>query len=85
MEIKSPGALISTLTIKNLYELEGSHESRNSLIAKVLRENNLMRELGEGMKRIFGLMQEQKFEKPELYSNGLWFRVTLYNKTLFTT
>jgi ATP-dependent DNA helicase RecG len=27
MEIKSPGALLSTLTIKNLYELEGSHES----------------------------------------------------------
>ncbi len=37
MEIKSPGALISTLTLKNLYELEGSHESRNSLIARVLK------------------------------------------------
>lgn len=84
MEIKSPGALISTLTVKNLYELEGSHESRNSLIARVLRENKLMRELGEGMKRIFSLMQEQELEKPELYSNGLWFRVTLSNKTIFS-
>ncbi|MDI9364313.1 MAG: ATP-binding protein [Flavobacterium sp.] len=80
MEIKSPGALISTLTIKNLYELEGSHESRNALIARVLRENKLMRELGEGMKRIFSLMQKQELKKPELYSNGLWFRVTLSNK-----
>lgn len=85
MEIKSPGALISTLTVKNLYELEGSHESRNSLIARVLRENKLMRELGEGMKRIFSLMQEQELEKPELYSNGLWFRVTLSNKTIFSS
>jgi ATP-dependent DNA helicase RecG len=85
IEIKSPGALISTLTVKNLYELEGSHESRNALIARVLRENKLMRELGEGMKRIFGLMQEQELEKPELYSNGLWFRVTLSNKTIFST
>lgn len=84
MEIKSPGALLSTLTIKNLYELEGSHESRNSLIARVLRENNLMRELGEGMKRIFGLMRAQELEKPLLYSNGLWFRVTLSNKTIFS-
>ncbi|KIM10379.1 MAG: hypothetical protein KU37_10575 [Sulfuricurvum sp. PC08-66] len=83
MEIKSPGALLSTLTIKNLYELEGSHESRNSLIAKVLRENQLMRELGEGMKRIFGLMEEQELTKPELYSNGSWFKVTLLNKTVF--
>lgn len=84
MEIKSPGALISTITIMNLYELEGSHESRNSLIARVLRENKLMRELGEGMKRIFSLMQEQELEKPELYSNGQWFRVTLSNKTIFS-
>ena len=83
MEIKSPGALISTITIKNLYELEGSHESRNSLIARVLRENKLMRELGEGIKRIFSLMQEQELEKPELFSNGQWFRVTLSNKTIF--
>lgn len=80
MEIKSPGALLSTLTITNLYELEGSHESRNSLIARVLRENKLMRELGEGMKRIFSLMKEQKLEKPILYSNGLWFRVTLFKQ-----
>ena len=84
MEIKSPGALLSTLTVKNLYELEGAHESRNSLIARVLRENKLMRELGEGMKRIFDLMQEQELKKPELYSNGQWFRVTLLNKTVFS-
>ncbi len=83
MEIKSPGPLLSTLTIKNLYELEGSHESRNSLISRVLRENQLMRELGEGMKRIFSLMYEQELARPELYSNGLWFRVTLLNKTVF--
>jgi ATP-dependent DNA helicase RecG len=82
LEIKSPGALLSTLTIKNLYELEGSHESRNSLVGKVLRENKLMRELGEGIKRIFSLMKEQNFEKPELYSKGLWFRVTLPQKTI---
>ena len=77
MEIKSPGALLSTLPIKNLYELEGAHESRNPLIARVLRENKLMRELGEGMKRIFDLMSESELEKPILYSNGLWFSVTL--------
>jgi len=65
MEIKSPSAPISTLTIKNLYELEGFHESRNSPIARVLRENNLMSALGEGVKRIFGSMQEQELQKPD--------------------
>ncbi|NBV12563.1 MAG: hypothetical protein EBS07_00635 [Sphingobacteriia bacterium] len=80
LEIKSPGALLSTLTINNLYQLEGAHESRNPLIARVLKENKLMRELGEGMKRIFDLMQERELDKPILYSNGLWFSVTLNNK-----
>lgn len=61
MEIKSPGALLSTITINNLTQLEGAHESRNSLIARVLRENRLMREIGEGMKRIFSLMHDYPF------------------------
>jgi ATP-dependent DNA helicase RecG len=81
IEVKSPGALLSTITIKNLYELEGAHESRNPLIARILRENKLMRELGEGMKRIFHLMRENELEKPVLYSNDSWFKVTLSNKT----
>ncbi|MDR1746472.1 MAG: putative DNA binding domain-containing protein [Tannerella sp.] len=77
LEIKSPGALLSTLTIKNLYDLEGAHESRNPLVARILRENKLMRELGEGMKRIFNLMNENHLRRPELYSNGTWFKVLL--------
>jgi ATP-dependent DNA helicase RecG len=80
IEIKSPGALLSTITISNLYELTGFQESRNRLIAKVLRENKLMREIGEGMNRIFDLMNEENFQKPELYSNGSWFKVTLFAK-----
>ena len=80
IEIKSPGTLLSTLSVKNLYELEGAHESRNPLIARVLRENKLMRELGEGMRRIFDAMYETEFERPALYSNGVWFSITLSRK-----
>jgi ATP-dependent DNA helicase RecG len=84
MEIKSPGALLSTLTIQGLEELQGSHESRNVLIAKVLRENQYMRELGEGMKRMFEWMEQNELEKPKLYSNDTWFSVTLSHKSVFT-
>jgi ATP-dependent DNA helicase RecG len=84
IEIKSPGALLSTLTIKYLEELQGAHESRNVFIAKILRENKYMRELGEGMKRIFQLMEQNELQKPKLYSNTTWFSVTLYHKSLFT-
>lgn len=84
MEIKSPGALLSTLTIADLEALDNRHESRNVKIAYVLKVSKLMREMGEGMKRIFTLMMESELQKPKLYSNSVWFTVTLVNKSDFT-
>jgi ATP-dependent DNA helicase RecG len=84
MEIKSPGALLSTLTVADLEALDNRHESRNAKIAYVLKVSKLMREMGEGMKRIFTLMQENELQKPKLYSNTVWFTVTLFNKSDFT-
>ncbi|MEM7179663.1 MAG: ATP-binding protein [Spirochaetota bacterium] len=83
MEIKSPGALLSTLTIKDLEALDHRHESRNVKIAYSLKVNQLMREMGEGMKRIFTLMQENELNKPKLHSNTVWFTVSLFNKSVF--
>lgn len=84
MEIRSPGALLSTLTVKDLEDLQGAHESRNALIAKVLRENKFMRELGEGMRRMFALMEENEMEHPRLLSDGTSFSITLPNKSVFS-
>jgi ATP-dependent DNA helicase RecG len=83
MEIKSPGALLSTLTIADLEALDNRHESRNAKIAYVLKVSKLMREMGEGIKRIFTLMKDNELQKPKLYSNGVWFTVILYNKPVF--
>ncbi len=82
IEIKSPGALLSTLTVEDLYLLDNRHESKNVKIAYVLKLNKLMRELGEGMKRIFMLMAQSELKNPELHSNTNWFTVTLYNKSV---
>lgn len=71
MEIRSPGALLSTISVRDLESLQGAHESRNALIAKVLRETNFMRELGEGMKRMFALMEESELDKPALHSDAI--------------
>ena len=84
MEIKSPGTLLSTLTIKGLEALEGAHESRNVLIARVLRENKYVREIGEGIRRIFQLMEENDLDSPKLYSNTTSFSVTLFHRSVFT-
>lgn len=84
LEIKSPGALLSTLKIEDLYALDNRHESRNSKIAYTLNVSKFMRELGEGMKRIFTLMSELDRKPPELYSNTNWFTVKLFNKPIYT-
>lgn len=84
MEIRNPGALLSTLTIEDLEGLHGAHESRNAFVARVLRENKFMRELGEGMKRMFESMEENELQKPTLYSNTTSFSITLPKKSVFT-
>jgi ATP-dependent DNA helicase RecG len=84
MEVKSPGSILSTLRLSDLKDLKGAHESRNPLIARVLREHRYMRELGEGMRRIFEAMEQNDLEKPTLLSAGQSFSIVLSNKSLFT-
>lgn len=84
LEIRNPGALLSSLTTESLERLNGAHESRNALIAKVLRENEFMRELGEGIRRIFSLMEKDELTKPELVSDKTSFKVVLSNKTVYS-
>ena len=43
-----------------------------------------MREIGEGMKRIFDLMEESDLIQPVLNSDLTSFTVTLFNKSVFT-
>jgi len=57
MEISNPGCLLSSISIDDLRRLKGVHQSRNSLVAKALREVGFMRELGEGIRRIFKVTQ----------------------------
>ncbi len=78
VEIKSPGALLSTLTVEDLETLDNRHDSRNAKIAYTLKVSKFMREMGEGMKRIFMLMQQNQLQKPKLYSNTVWFSVILF-------
>jgi ATP-dependent DNA helicase RecG len=84
MEIRNPGSLLSTLTLEDLQELHGAHESRNAYVARVLRENKFMRELGEGMKRMFESMEENELQHPSLHSDSTSFGITLAKKSVFT-
>lgn len=84
LEILSPGKLLSSISIKDLEELKGVHQSRNTYIARALREFGYVRELGEGIRRIFEVMQSNDLIKPQIESPNKSFIVSLYYKFVFT-
>lgn len=84
LEIRSPGSLLSTLTVDELQQLNGSHESRNALVARVLRDHKFMRELGEGLRRMFQSMEDNELEPPSIVADSVSFSVVLTNKSIFS-
>lgn len=84
MEVHSPGTLLSTINLVELRKLTGTHESRNALIARVLREVGYVREMGEGMRRIFNLFSDADLIPPELISSDSKFSIILHYKSVFS-
>ncbi|WP_369161850.1 ATP-binding protein [Streptomyces sp. R02] len=84
IEVKSPGGLLSNVTLEELRQLRGVHQSRNAYLARVLRELGYMREMGEGMRRIFHLMRVHDLVEPELQADPSSFTITLHHRTVFS-
>jgi ATP-dependent DNA helicase RecG len=84
MEVHSPGALLSNVSINELKKLKGLHQSRNVHIARSLRELGYMREMGEGLRRIYQLMKEHDLVEPELSSDLESFTIVLHHKSVFS-
>lgn len=83
MVIRNPGSLLSSVTMNDLLKLDGAHQSRNAITSRVLRELGYMRELGEGMRRMFELMRINELVPPELESNINTFSITLHHNTIY--
>ena len=84
LEILSPGKLLSSITIKDLQELKGVHQTRNTYIGRVLREFGYIRELGEGIRRMYELMKSNELVAPQIESPNKSFIVTLFYKHIYT-
>jgi len=84
LEILSPGKLLSSITIKDLQELKGVHQTRNTYIGRVLREFGYIKELGEGMRRMYELMRNNELVAPKIESPNKSFIVTLFYKFIYT-
>ncbi len=84
LSIENPGELLSSISLKDIESLSGAHQSRNTYVARVLRETGYVRELGEGIRRIFNLMQSNDMVSPTLKSTNKSFAITLYYKHVYS-
>ncbi|WP_417603747.1 ATP-binding protein [Owenweeksia hongkongensis] len=84
LEISNPGELLSSITVADLKSLTGVHQSRNTYIARVLRETGFIRELGEGIRRIHDLMKNNDMVEPVIKSENKSYSITLFYKHVYT-
>jgi len=83
LEIWSPGELVEPVTLETLRRRERVHASRNPRIVRILTELGYMRELGEGIPRMFEVMEREWLHPPELRLEGGRFVVTLRSTPIF--
>ncbi len=82
--IKNPGELLSSISIKDLESLTGVHQSRNTYVARVLREAGHIRELGEGIRRIHDLLRSNDMVAPVIKSENKTYSITLFYKYVYS-
>ena len=84
MDFRSPGGLLTGISVEQLKRLSRVHETRNVLVARTLRELGYMREMGEGILRMFDAMRDSDLVAPELTADMEHFMVTLRSQSIFS-
>jgi ATP-dependent DNA helicase RecG len=83
LEVWSPGPPPPEVSLDDLRMGRPAHASRNPRIARVLAELGAMRDLGEGIPRMFEEMEGSFLSLPELDVVGNRFRVVLRKTPIF--
>jgi ATP-dependent DNA helicase RecG len=84
LEVISPGAPPAPVTLQELKVAHPVHAARNPLIVRVLTDLGHMRELGEGIPRMFDEMERAGCNPPEIDLDGSSrLHVVLRNEVVF--
>ncbi|MGN6719743.1 MAG: ATP-binding protein [Candidatus Binatia bacterium] len=83
ISVRSPGAPPPPVTLEQLRRQKSIHFSRNPLMVRVLAELGYLREMGEGVPRMFQEMEGYGLHPPELSVEGFVFTVTLRNAPIY--
>ena len=84
LEVRSPGQLVEPVTLERLRRRERIHASRNPRIVRVLTDWDYMREQGEGVPRMFEVMERGGLYPPEFRLEAeVIFTVVLRNTPVY--
>ncbi|HSF59399.1 MAG TPA: ATP-binding protein [Candidatus Binatia bacterium] len=83
IEVRSPGLPPPPVTLEQLRQHRSSHFSRNPLIVRMLADLGYLREMGEGIPRMFQEMEHYGLHPPEFSADGFLFIVTLRNTPVY--
>lgn len=83
LEVRSPGPPPDPITLEQLLRRERVHFSRNPLLVRVLTDLGYMRDLGEGIPRMFEVMERNYLRPPEFSMDGFMFQVRLRNTPIY--
>ncbi len=85
LEVSSPGELLPPVTVETLREGHRAHATRNPMMVRILADAEIMRDEGEGIKRVFQEMTDSFLHDPEFVSGAGLFTITLFNRTVYET
>lgn len=83
IEVRSPGLPPSPVTIDQLRQQKRVHFARNPLLVRVLADLGYLREMGEGIPRMFQEMDHHGLRPPEFSTEGFFFTVALHNTPIY--
>ena len=83
IEVRSPGLPPPPVTLEQLQQHKSIHFSRNPVIVRVLADHGYLREIGEGIPRMFQEMEDHGLRPPEFSTEGFFFVVTLRNTPVY--
>lgn len=83
IDVRSPGLPPFPVTLEQLQQRKTIHFSRNPMIVRVLADLGYLREIGEGIPRMFQEMEHHGLRPPEFSAEGFFFVVTLRNTPVY--
>ncbi|MPZ75258.1 MAG: hypothetical protein GEU77_01905 [Deltaproteobacteria bacterium] len=81
--VRSPGLPPIPVSLEQMRQQKSIHFSRNPLIVRVLADMGYLREMGEGVPRMFQEMESYGLNPPEFSTAGFIFSVTLRNAPVY--